>query len=390
MGKVYCIILLIAVLMPFRTSAQTMDCEQTIAYATEEFNAGHFYSIPSILNDCLKSFSREQRQRAFLLLTQTYLLLDDPIGAQKSYLEILLANPEFIADDQLHAIDIVYLSKKFTATPIFSWLVSAGTNVSPVRVIRDLEVGGIMVGEESREKYYLRPGYHVAAAGEFSYNENLNLRLGIEYLHTTYRSLSEDFQLDTKQFIDRQSWINFPLYVSIADQFGRYRPYGFVGYSVSWMLNDRGSIALEKVTRKELASGEGENTEKKIELEKLEVQSPDLNLIKRRNRLNHSVIFGAGLKYKIGLDFVFVELRYSIGLKNIADANNMYASYSYGPTTPEWVKTFEPTGAFTHVDDYFRLDNLAISFGFLRPLYKPRELKRARTKGVLRKIGKEK
>ncbi|MDQ2658706.1 MAG: hypothetical protein M3Y60_14885, partial [Bacteroidota bacterium] len=64
-----------------------MDCEQTIAYATEEFNAGHFHSVPSILNDCLSKLNRDQRQRAHLLLTQTYLLLDDPIGAQRSYLE---------------------------------------------------------------------------------------------------------------------------------------------------------------------------------------------------------------------------------------------------------------------------------------------------------------
>jgi hypothetical protein len=39
-----------------------------------------------------------------------------------------------------------------------------------------------------------------------------------------------------------------------------------------------------------------------------------------------------------------------------------------------------------HVDDYFRLDNLALSIGFLRPLYKPRELKRARTKSVMRQL----
>ena len=390
MGKFYCIILLIVALVPSLSWSQTMDREETIAYATEEFNAGHFYSVPRILNDSLKNFSREQRQRAFLLLTQTYLLLDDPIGAQRSYLEILMANPEFIANEQLHAIDIVYLSKKFTATPIFSWLVSAGTNVSPVRVIRDVAVGGIMIGEKPKEEYFLRPGYHIGASGEFSYNHQLNLRLGVEYLHTTYRSISEDFHLDTKQFIDRQTWINFPLSVSFADHIGRYRPYGFVGYSVSWMLNDRGSIALEKVTETERTSGEGENTEVMVELEKLEVQSPDLNLIDRRNRLNQCIIFGGGLKYKIGLDFIFAELRYSIGLKNITNPDNIYASYSHRQTTPEWVKTFEPTAAFTHVDDYFRLDNLAISFGFLRPLYKPRELKRARTKSVLRKMGKDK
>src|SRR5688572_22877137 len=117
MGKLYRVIFLFAFLFPTLTQAQKRDCEQTIAYATDEFNAGHFYAVPSILDSCLNGFNRDQKQRAQLLLTQTYLLLDDPIGAQRSYLDVLSANPEFIPDEQLHAIDIVYLSKRFTATP---------------------------------------------------------------------------------------------------------------------------------------------------------------------------------------------------------------------------------------------------------------------------------
>src|SRR5688500_7756209 len=118
MGRFYRYIVLIAILIPLVGKSQRTDNEQTIARATEEFNAGHFYSVPSILvNDSLNNFSREQKQRAFLLLTQTYLLLDDPFGTKNSFLEVLSANPEFIADEKLHAIDIVYLSKRFTATP---------------------------------------------------------------------------------------------------------------------------------------------------------------------------------------------------------------------------------------------------------------------------------
>jgi hypothetical protein len=107
-----------------------------------------------------------------------------------------------------------------------------------------------------------------------------------------------------------------------------------------------------------------------------------------RNRLNQSLIFGGGVKYKVGLDFVFVEMRYCMGFKNLT--GDLYGNTSLNTTTVEWIRSFEAAGAYRHVDDYFRLDNLSISFGFLRPLYKPRELKRARTKGVLRKMKKEK
>src|SRR5688500_15260409 len=188
MGRLYRIIVLMALWIPQQGWAQADDCdpEQAIALAAAEFDAGHFHGVSSILDKCLTKFNRNQRQRAFLLLTQTYLLLDDPIGARRSYLEILTANPEFIPDEQLHAIDIVYLSKRFTATPRFSWFVGGGSNVAPARVIRYVEVSE---GEEQEsEKYHLRAGYHFGGGGEYSYNDNIKLRLEVNYLHTSYRS----------------------------------------------------------------------------------------------------------------------------------------------------------------------------------------------------------
>src|SRR5258706_9619049 len=109
--------------------AQKDDCELTLRNALEEFNAGHFYGIPSILKPCIdKGFTLEQKQRAYLLLTQTYLLIDDPISAEDSYLKLLKANPEFVTDDARDPIDVVYLSKKFTSSPIFSIYGRVGAN----------------------------------------------------------------------------------------------------------------------------------------------------------------------------------------------------------------------------------------------------------------------
>ena len=180
MGTFYRIIFLF-VLIPTFATAQTMDCEQTLALATEEYNAGHFYNVSSVLNECLTKFNRDQRQRAYLLLTQTYLLLDDPIGAQRSYLEVLSANPEFIPDEQLHAIDIVYLSKRFTATPKFSWFVGAGSNVTPVTMIRDNKVAA-----NEEDSYKWKPGYNAGVGGEYSYNDNLKVRLEANFINTSF------------------------------------------------------------------------------------------------------------------------------------------------------------------------------------------------------------
>src|SRR5688572_20961335 len=79
--------------------AQGNTCEEQLNAATAEFEAGRFYGISAMLKPCIDNgFTREQRKRAYLLLTQTYILLDDPIGADNSYLEVLRADPEFLAD----------------------------------------------------------------------------------------------------------------------------------------------------------------------------------------------------------------------------------------------------------------------------------------------------
>lgn len=369
--------------MPLGGRAQTMDCEQTLALATEEFNAGHFYSVPSTLNECLTSFNRDQRQRAFLLLTQTYLLLDDPIGAERSYLEILWANPEFVPDEKLHAIDVVYLSKRFTATPKFSWFVSAGSNVSKPRVIHDL---GIV--NDGNERYSLRPGYQVGIGGEYAYSDNLRFRMEANFTQTSYRGTSpERFGRDLKTIIERQTWVNIPAYVCYSDNVGRYRPYGYFGYSVSNMLSAKASVATENLEVAESSAPEGTQQE---ETDRFEAPILDFAFLDRRNKLNQSIIFGGGIKYKVGLDFVFAEVRYSAGLRNIVKPDNLYGNAKYDQTSPEWVTSITPASAFGHVDDLFRLDNVAITIGFLRPLYKPRELKRARTKGILRKMKRAK
>lgn len=377
------LIIFIALFSVINTMAQNDDCELTLSRSEDEFNAGHFYVIPSLLNPCLSQFTKEQRQRAYVLLAQTYLLLDDPIGARQSYLEVLKANPEFQTDTTLHPIDLIYLSKKFTATPIFSWLVKAGPNVSPIRIIYDLNA----YGQNGVHEYYkLRVGYNASVGGDINFTDKISLRGELNYSYTSYRHQSVNsfrspkyLTSDKKVFTDRQSWLSIPVMASYGDPIGKYRPYGYLGYSVQYLLSDKADIVT--TDRK---PGISENIDNNQE-------SPPFDYRYKRNPFNQSVLVGGGLKLKLGTDFLFVDLRYGIGLKNVVKEQNAYGNYSKynnseGLTSEDFIQSLESATVYSHVEDYFRLDNLSISFGFLRPLYKPRELKKARTRSVMRDI----
>src|SRR5690606_392045 len=224
-------------------------------------------------------------------LTQTYLLLDDPIGSRQSYLALLDANPEFVPDTALHPIDVIYLSKRFTATSIFSWFVKAGGNTSIPRVIHDLSA----FGEEPTEKYYLNGGVQLSGGIDLNITEKIDLRAELMYSLTAFRHESKYFTRDGTQdqkvLHERQSWFSSPVTIIYRDNAGKYRPYGYLGYSIQYLAGNRTEVTLTN-EKPDFNSDTGE-------LEQATVTSPTLFTKFKRNPFNQALVLGGGLKLKI-------------------------------------------------------------------------------------------
>src|SRR5690606_5219812 len=225
------------------------DCEIILNQAAEEVNAGHFLGVDSLLADCLKGgFTREQRQRAYLLLTQVYLLLDDPVKAEESYLELLRANPEFVTDPSRDPIDVVYLSKRFTSTPIFSLLGRIGGNVTFVNVLREMSLSGV----PPDTKYVLLPGW--TAAGGFNYNINDKVSIGTElqYASTTYRKEQSGLWTTDDAIVqDRLGWFNVPLTAIYKFKAGKVVPYAYGGVAINYLFSSKANPTLnDRLDRK--------------------------------------------------------------------------------------------------------------------------------------------
>lgn len=349
------------------------ECEIVLTQATEEFNAGHLYGIPAMLKGCIEKINnREWRQRAYILLAETYLLLEDPIGAEQSYLNVLRANPEFVTDEKRDPIDLVYLSRKFTATPIFAWHAFLGPNTSIARVIHDVRAGGETY---TKEKYRLRMGLQIGGGIDYNYNDYLSASLDVNVQQATFKHETTDLfgmNKDILNFIDKQTWVGVPLSIRISEPDGKLRKYTYLGYSFNYLLLDRADVEIKN---RDAQPADPANPSPTPELTSFDKSVSNINLLSNRNNRNSSFFLGLGLKYKYGLDFFYFDARYSFGMKNLADINNRFTSTQDGLPFP-------------YVDDDFRLDNLAVSVGYIHPLYKPRKLKKARTKSVLRKIEK--
>lgn len=348
------------------------ECEQSLTQAQDEFNAGHFYGLPSILKDCLPKFSTEQSVRAYLLLAQSYLLIDDPIAAEDSYLKLLTADPEYVADVSKDPIDIFYLSKKFTTTPIFTPHIRVGGNASIYQLIHQVNP----FSEPVNTKHILKTGFQLGGGMDWNINENFSLCTELTYSNKRFKTnYSGNFKQDNLSIVEKQNWFDLPLYLKYADDEGKIRPFGYAGYMLNILLAPKAELSY---TNQSSVANEGQ----------VPTVGPDVKLAYKRDKLNRSILVGGGFRYKWGKDFVFADLRYMIGLTNLTNTKANYYEAKEGAVGEYTVADTATKYAF--VGDYFRLDNVSISIGYVKPIYHPSKVKKIRTGKTMRKVSKEK
>jgi opacity protein-like surface antigen len=356
---------------------QGSDCDLALTHAEAEFSAGHFYAIPSILGRCPEQgLSKENTVRAYLLLCQAYLILDNPIAADDSYLKLLKVDPEYVATEEKDPIDVVYLSKKFTATPIFTPHFRLGLNTSFYRSIYSVTTEPYAILSTNS----LRVGFQGGGGIDWNIDEHFSVCWELDFSTRGFkRAWTDGFAAgDKSEVTASQNWIDVPLYFKYSYDKGNIRPFGYAGVALNYLIS---------------ASNQMLFTDVKSSGSQLVAEGPSETVTYQRNQFNRSFIVGGGIKYKWGKDFLYVDLRYMGGLSNTANESMIYyTDPSKVDPSQKGNPDFYMSGnvaKYRYVSDIFRLDNVSISFGFIRPIYDPRKVKNARTKSVSRKIRRD-
>ncbi len=351
--------------------AQKENCEETLNLAAAEFDAGRFVGLPSILGECLKNgFSQEQKVRAYLLLTQAYLILDDPASAENSYLQLLKADPEYIANPTRDPIDVYYLSKKFTSTPIFTPHLMGGMNTSLPRDIYNINTGSVPNSISSKKVFKL--GYQIGVGIDLNLSSNWSLCSGILYSAKSFKNVLDQQNYRYELSItEKESWFDIPLYLKYQVDSGKIRPFGYAGLAMNLLVNT--NLTLSGTHQVDYMAASGANPENLGHPQPY--QGPVNPINYKRNFLNRSLVFGGGVKYKWGKDFIYVDLRYMAGMTNLAKNSYTTSNGQFDPLLAQ----------YGYSSNFFRLDNLSISFGYVRPLYNPRKKKKV-ISGLLEKL----
>ncbi len=348
--------------------SQKTDCTQSLTQAQDEFNAGHFFGLSSILQECLESngFSNEQKVQAYRLLAQAYLLTEDPIAAEDSYLRLLKADPEYLADEIKDPVDVYYLSKKFTATPRFTpTLFRLGGNLSFARTIQKINTNS---DPNTTYRQVVKAGFQIGTGMDYNINDNIAVSGELDFSFRSFKKIENKvFKDDEKILTEKQYWIDVPLYVKYADHLGKIRPFAYAGFAFNFLLSTQGQLETINTEGASQSSTQGAN-------EKLSY---------KRNFFNRSLIVGGGMRYKVGKDFIVFDVRYMAGLTNITSSKDNFYNSKDGNDMAATIARYQ------FISDYFRLDNISLSIGYVKPLYDPRKIKKAKTKSAMKKISKQ-
>jgi hypothetical protein len=343
--------------------AQDKDCEQILVQADNEYNTGRFYGIPSLLKSCLENgFTNEQKVRAYLILTQAYLILDDPIAADDSYLKLLKADPEYVANPARDPIDVYYLSRKFTSTPVFTPHLRAGFNTSRPRIIQEVTTSGTPLDR----KEILKVGFQLGVGFDWNLNNHWSLCTEGNFSYKSFKRETRGYSRnDLQQMQETHTGFDIPLYVKYSDDSGKIRPFGYAGFAIGLLTSANVSLQFDNATPS--------NSEVGIK----QTSGPNESVYSKRNFLNRSLVFGGGAKYKIGKDFIYADIRYMAGLSNFTKVNENHYSED---------DVFDPSlTSYQYVSDLFRLDNLSLSFGYIHPIYNPRKKTKPRLGNLFKK-----
>ncbi len=339
-----------------RTSAQD-ECAVALNEAQDKYELGRLYEIPELINPCIENgFSKEQKITAYRLLTLTYLFLNYFDEADKSYLELLKLSPEYNVNDELDPMEIINHHNKFTTKPQFYLnLLKFGFNLSYANVMTDYSLSRSADGSD---RFSTVPGFHAGFGAEMVLFQDLHLCGEFLISHKSIHQTDTHWEFYTTNMDITQTQIEIPILLKYNFRLGKINPFVEAGISPSYIYNS----SIQNIEGIYVDSTENN------ELEEFPVQPrPEISTTKLTKNFNYSAVLGAGINYKIGLNYLSIELRYSMEMLNATIPRD------------RWREDFSeardlkfPTG---YVADDYKLNNISFLVGFVKPLYKPRKLK---------------
>jgi len=329
------IIFLALLLGNFHLIAQE-NCALNLKRAQEFFSAGQIEEIPALIESCIQSgFTREEKVQAYKLLINAYVFDDNLEKAEAIMNSFLKKYPEYeiISTDPS---EFVNLMQQFDNRPRFSIGITAGGTYSVIRAFEPVNTSPV----PNNFGNYNTSGvsYHAGITLIKNLGNRVELCLEADYKNTVFDHYLDPNIFTTNSFYEAQQLLNFPLSVKYSFGKGKYLPYARLGFNTGFLLSSGADLITDPGT-----------------------ESPRISNLDNREKLGFWGVLGGGVKLKIPKAYIFVDVRYNLGLNN--QVNNKGRKLTQ--TDELWL--------YQTRDDNFYHDDINFNLGYVRTIYKPRK-----------------
>jgi hypothetical protein len=341
------ICVLIILLMPFSVFAQEEGCALKLRKAQDQYNLGNIEKIPELLKSCLDNgFTRDEKLQAYKLLINAFIFDDNSEQAEFFMLEFLKKFPEY----KLAATDpseFVNLLDQFDNNPRSSIGFILGGNMTNVRIIQPYSVSN----KKDADAKYTSSGLGFQAGLMFNVNLSTRFEISLEpmYIQNAFEYESRPFSFAYLKYSENQTRIDFPVSVVYTFAHSSFTPYARLGFKTSYLVSGK--------------SDSKRSYENTGSTPFADVTGSQIEVFDNRKLNNYWAVIGGGLRYKIPGAYVFLDLRYNLGLLNQVNTN----SRSDGNDDNTWLY-------FYRQDDFF-LDDITVSVGMAKTIYRPKRKK---------------
>ena len=327
--------------------SQDDKCAFVLREAEKLYSQGLIEEIPSMLSGCLKKgFTKEQELDAYKLIVLSHIFDDQEEKADSSMLDFLKRYPEYKIQPT-DPVEFVYLFNSYRTLPVFNLGVNFGLDVSNVLVAQNFSALNQTSGTT---EYFTAPGISLGLTTIWYISPRLSLGLDFNYKqveYTTFDSAGFVQNNRTLEFNERQTYISSPLTLMyFFPSTGKLSPFLRLGGEAGYLLTSRGSVYLNYIDN-------SFNNDLSI---------TDTDLLAMRNRFLYFASAGAGFRYNIKKGFFFFDAKYNFNINTQLKQANLY----------DFDELMYETG---FLSDNFRLNNLAVSVGYVFSFYVPKKIK---------------
>ena len=337
--------------------AYAQSCSQNLTQAEREYEAGRLANIPRLIEGCLngsqgQGFTKEEKIRAYKLLTLVHIFTDNEPDADRSLEALLKADPEHELDERVDPAELTYLYNQFQTKPIFRLSLRLGSNTTFPNVFQDFTAANETLENKEYNSSARKFGFFAELAYEKYWKYGIEGVAGVQYRLSSYvvdNTFKTPLTINAtynSSVTNSQSYLRVPLMIRYTYNYSKrsgVKPYIFIGGSLDYLL----TAQYTEATRQG-------GTQFSL--------SENLDLGDQVNDFNFSFTGGIGLKLPYQTHFLTIEARYDKSFVNYIRSENRYNNQTV---------LFD----IGHVEDNLTLDFVTFSVGWIQSIYNPKRLK---------------